>query len=453
MRLAGPGRSELGPESDDEQHWGVADALDDPAQCLEARRIHPMCVLEDHEDGLTACQSRELRCQGFQRPLSALLRHERERRIATIVGKRQQFGKECDIRIRGRSLRQHGIELVQLRACIILMREARGALQLTNDGIERAVGVLRRAEVAQASVGFTPEPFQKRGGEPRFADAGLPRNQDDLAFAAPCSLPAAEQDLELLLTPDQGGQTLAMQRFEAALDHTGSDCCPGPNRSGETLETVRAKVFKLEQGAEQPPRALANDDSVRFGDALQPRRQVRRLAKDTALLRIAGPDQIADHHEPGRNPRADLERPGSARLQPRHRADDVEPGPHRPLGVVLVRMRIAEVDQHAVAHVFRHKPVEAAHRLGDTLLIGRDDLSQVLRVHVGGECCRTDQVGKHHRNLAALGGIDVSPVRWRKIIRRRRLGGCNTAQGGDSVQQLATVSDNFDAEILQVLRR
>ena len=26
---------------------------------------------------------------------------------------------------------------------------------------------------AQASVGFAREPFQKRGGEPRFADAGL----------------------------------------------------------------------------------------------------------------------------------------------------------------------------------------------------------------------------------------------------------------------------------------
>src|SRR6478735_8581446 len=199
MRLPGPGWNELGPESDDEQHRGAADALDDPAQRLETRRIHPMCVLEDHEHGLTACQSRELRCQGFQRSLSALLRHERECRIAAIVGKRQQFSKEFGIRIRGASLREHGIELVELRAYVILMREARGALQLTNDGIERAVSVLRRAEVAQASVGFAREPFQKCGREPRFADTGFPRNQDDLAFAAPGSLPAAEQNLELLL--------------------------------------------------------------------------------------------------------------------------------------------------------------------------------------------------------------------------------------------------------------
>ena len=31
--------------------------------------------------------------------------------------------------------------------------------------------------------------------------------------------------------------------------------------------------------------------------------------------------------------------------------DDREPGPHRPLGVVLVRLRPAEIGEHAVAHV------------------------------------------------------------------------------------------------------
>ena len=87
-----------------------------------------------------------------------------------------------------------------------------------------------------------------------------------------------------------------MQGLEAALDRTGSNCRPGPNRSDETLETVRAKVFKLEQSAEEPPRALGNDDAVRFGDSLQPRRQVRRFAQDAALLRLPRTDQVADDH-------------------------------------------------------------------------------------------------------------------------------------------------------------
>jgi hypothetical protein len=44
-------------------------------------------------------------------------------------------------------------------------------------------------------------------------------------------------------------------------------------------------------------------------------------------------------------------------------------------------------------------------RLGDTLLIGPDDLAQVLRVHAGGEGCRTDKVREHDRDLTTLGSI------------------------------------------------
>ena len=66
-------------------------------------------------------------------------------------------------------------------------------------------------------------------------------------------------------------------------------------------------------------------------------------------------------------------------------------------------LRIAEIDQHAVAHVFRHEAAEAAHRLGDAFLIGRNDLAQVLGVHAGGECRRTHKVRKHYRDLPALG--------------------------------------------------
>ena len=68
-------------------------------------------------------------------------------------------------------------------------------------------------------------------------------------------------------------------------------------------------------------------------------------------------------------------------------------------------LRVAEVDEHAVAHVFRHEPAEALHGLGDALLIGGNDLAQVFRVHARRECRRTDQVREHHRDLAALGGV------------------------------------------------
>ena len=65
--------------------------------------------------------------------------------------------------------------------------------------------------------------------------------------------------------------------------------------------------------------------------------------------------------------------------------DQLQPCAHGPLGVVLVGLRIAEVDQHPVAHVLRDEAAEALHGLGDALLIGRNDLAEVFRVHAGRE--------------------------------------------------------------------
>jgi hypothetical protein len=41
----------------------------------------------------------------------------------------------------------------------------------------------------------------------------------------------------------------------------------------------------------------------------------------------------------------------------------------------------------------------------DAVLIGGNNLAQVLGVHARREHCRTDEVREHHRDLAALGGI------------------------------------------------
>jgi hypothetical protein len=68
-------------------------------------------------------------------------------------------------------------------------------------------------------------------------------------------------------------------------------------------------------------------------------------------------------------------------LQCTDRCDQLQPGAHRPLGIIFVRLRIAKVDQYAVAHVLRYESAEATHGLGNAFLIGRNDLAEVLRVH------------------------------------------------------------------------
>jgi hypothetical protein len=62
------------------------------------------------------------------------------------------------------------IGIVATAALRVVARQSCSTLQLADNRIERAVGVLRRAEIAQARVRLGGEAFQKRGREPRFAE-------------------------------------------------------------------------------------------------------------------------------------------------------------------------------------------------------------------------------------------------------------------------------------------
>ena len=177
-------------------------------------------------------------------------------------------------------------------------------------------------------------------------------------------------------------------------------------RLGKAGERLRAEICELEQPADLPARRFGDDERVRRGQRLQPGGEVRRLADDPALLRGALADQIADHGEPGGDaePHAQI----LPRRQSADRLDHRQPGAHRPLGIVLMRLRIAEIDQHPVAHVLGDKAVEAADRLGDGAVVGADQLAQILRVKTRRQRRRADEVAEHHRQLPAFG------VDWRR---------------------------------------
>ncbi len=88
------------------------------------------------------------------------------------------------------------------------------------------------------------------------------------------------------------------------------------------------------------------------------------------------------------------------RLDTRH---DAEARVHRPPGVILVRLGIAEIDEQPVADVLGDVAVEAADCFGAGFLGGTQHLAQVFRIQLLGERRRADQVAEHHRQLATLG--------------------------------------------------
>ena len=224
-------------------------------------------------------------------------------------------------------------------------------------GKKRAVGMLRRAEIAQARVRLAGEAFQQRGREPRFADAGLAGEQHHLAFARLCPGPAPQQQFEFFFPPDECGQAGRVQRLEAALDRTRPQRRQSPRRSGDALEVLWPEVRQLEQIAEQPSRAPAI--TTLFGSATPCRRAARFGVSPTMPRSCASP-------EPTRSPtttspvamptRTCSGSPATSEL--RHRLDQRQPRPHRALRIILVRLRIAEINEHAVAHVFGDEAVD-----------------------------------------------------------------------------------------------
>src|SRR5438270_2330688 len=84
-------------------------------------------------------------------------------------------------------------------------------------------------------------------------------------------------------------------------------------------------------------------------------------------------DLIADDHRSGGDADANREldpgRSAGCGIQFRHRIHDVETRPHRPLGLVLMGARVAEINEDAVAHVLRDKAVVAPDRRAAAALI------------------------------------------------------------------------------------
>jgi hypothetical protein len=186
----------------------------------------------------------------------------------------------------------------------------------------------------------------------------------------------AQQQADLVLTPDERRERHPVQCLEPALDGALANHPVGVHRPRKALHLDGAQIVTLEEIPEQPPRLRPDHDRAGFGKRLQAGGKVRRLAHDPALLSIAGDDQVADDDLAGANADANPQRLGY--LEPPDGINESLAGPHRLLGVGLVRLRVAEVHQHPIAHVLGDKTAEAADRIGDAAMIHADDLAQVL---------------------------------------------------------------------------
>jgi hypothetical protein len=89
-------------------------------------------------------------------------------------------------RMESKTLRQHSIELVELCLPVVVVRKSGSTFHLADDGVKRAVRVLRGAEVSKARERLISEALQYRCRQPRLANACLAGEQHYLAFADLC---------------------------------------------------------------------------------------------------------------------------------------------------------------------------------------------------------------------------------------------------------------------------
>jgi hypothetical protein len=150
---------------------------------------------------------------------------------------------------------------------------------------------------------------------------------------------------------------------------------------------------RIQARREAKPRSCAAPEPIRSPTTTSPLAMPNRTAKGSGASRCAA---ASDHRKPG---------------------------PDGTLGVVLMRLRIAEINQDTVAHVFGDKPREAADRVGDGAVIGADNLAQILGVEARRERGRADEIAEDHGQLAPLG------LGYSKASRRGRRPCC----GGTSI--------------------
>jgi hypothetical protein len=205
--VARPGRGEAGPRRDDGEHGQALHALGHQAQDLERARVGPVDVLVERQHGPARGQARQLVEQDLEGALLALLRAEIQRRVAARGRDAEQVGEHRRaprdvVRRQG----EQGLEPVEPGPRRVVAPQPGRPLQLAGHHVERGVGVLGRAELAERRVRLALQPLAERARQARLADPGLAREQHDLALAVPGPPPAVEQQRQLVPAADQRGE-------------------------------------------------------------------------------------------------------------------------------------------------------------------------------------------------------------------------------------------------------
>ena len=249
-----------------------------------------------------------------------------------------------------------------------------------------------------------PHPGHHRLQQARFSDPGLAAHDRGVRAAGEDLPPEVAEPLALVIAVDERAG-LGLGLDPARLRCLAEDLVR-VDRVGHALEREASERLDLEVPAHEPMRVLADHETPRRSVVLEAGGHVRRLTDDGVALGAGRGTHLAANHHPGvdrdsnreLDPVAFLDRRAEL-AQPRAH---VEAGHDPPQRVVLMRGRVAEVGEHAVAEQPCDVTVVAAHGGVDDLLVCAQRLAIDLRVVLRRQAGRADDVGEHHRQLSPL---------------------------------------------------
>jgi hypothetical protein len=245
----------------------------------------------------------------------------------------------------------------------------------------------------------------------RLPEAGLARNEHDLAPTGGRLVESLAEELQLRIPADVRAQPVLGGDVDPGAETRGPDRAEDVDRLGLVLDRSFAQVLEDEVPLGETMRGIAHDDRSRLGDPLHTGGRVRRVA-DRLVRELQIRADRAEHDEAAVDTDAEPEiDPSLTELlleRPEIRLDR-EAGEDRPCGVVLVGDRCSEEGEHAVAEDLRDGSLEPMDRIQDHVEEATHERADLFGVEPLRERGGTDHVGEQHADLLPFALERVRP--------------------------------------------
>ena len=366
-----------------------------------------MQVFPHRQYWLLRCFRQQPGDQCFLRLLLLALRTQGQGRIPLWYWHRQQGGQQWYRLLQGQARRlDRLLQRGQPGLGRYIAVPVQQPLQVVDDGIESAVGMVRGTVQRQARCPLRHHALGQGAHQARFANPRLAAEQHHLAQAVAGLRPALQQQRDLRLPAHQGGEPASGGHVQATLRGTFPHHLRHPHRGVHALERLHPEVLADKVPLHQAGGRVTEHHRIRLRQALEARGQVRRLPQRQVFVPPPAA-HLPHHHEPGVDPDPHgqpdalvLAQPGVEYPQGLQYAQS---GAHGALGIVLMRLRIAEVDEQPVPQVLGDMALVALDDGRRRLLVSAHHRAEVFRVELPGEARGVDQVTEQHGELAAFG--------------------------------------------------